>query len=177
MTSPVKATEQWLQNTVIDLGFCPFAVAPFKAQSIRITEIASAKQQAVLEGFIKACQDLQQDSTKSTVLLVLSQGFEDFHRYLTILDNCQKLLEMEGFEGVFQLASFHPEYYFEGEDINAPSNFTNRSPWPIIHILREDELMNVSEEEGERIYTRNIETCNKKGLQYLQALLAKNQGL
>lgn len=177
MTDAIKATESWLQNTVIDLNLCPFAIAPFKAKSIAITEISSSKEQAVLEGFLEACQSLEQTPELSTVLLVLSQGFEDFHRYLTMLDTCQKLLEMEGFEGVFQLASFHPEYYFDGTDIDDPSNFTNRSPLPIIHILREDELLNVTEEEGERIYQRNMQTCEQKGLKFLQALLQKNQNL
>lgn len=177
MSHPIKATEHWLKNTVIELGFCPFAVAPFKAKSIVIQETNSAKQKVVLQDFLQACQMLEQNPEKSTVLLVLSQGFESFSNYLLMLDRCQTLLEMEGYEGIFQLASFHPDYCFEGEDADAPSHYTNRSPWPIIHILREDDLLQVNEQEGERIYHKNIRTCEAKGVAYLQALLEKSKTL
>jgi hypothetical protein len=94
----------------------------------------------VLGEFSKVCNQLIEDETIETSLIILPEHFDDFEQYLDMIDLCEQLLIMENLEGVFQVASFHPQYLFAGSDESDASNYTNRSPFPMIHILREDSL-------------------------------------
>ncbi len=108
----------------------------------------------------------------ATSLLMFTQGLDGFDDYLALLDWFQQLLEQADLTAHVQLASFHPQYQFEGVDANDLSHFTNRSPYPIIHLLRQDQvtqaLAHVS--DPEKIYIDNIKTLEKLGRQQIEAL-------
>ncbi len=116
---------------------------------------------------------MQSHDELETTLIVYSDGFRSFERYLDLVDYGNDLLVESGFEGVFQLASMHPEYCFDGEDFDDASNFTNRSPFPIIHIIREASMARVLAvyNNPEQIPENNIALAQQKGSDYFQRLL------
>ena len=114
-----------------------------------------------------------------TALLIFPNTFDNFREYLEFLDLCQAFLLDMNYEGVYQLASFHPEYQFAGSSDDDPANYTNRSPYPMIHILRESSIEEALKHfpHPEQIPEKNIETARKIGLHEMQKILAlcKNQ--
>ena len=108
-----------------------------------------------------------------TTLLILPNGHQDFDDYLELVDYAERLLEQQGYEGIYQIATFHPFYCFHGSEKNDPANFTNRSPYPILQLLREESIEKALEKypHPEKIPERNIQFAREKGITYMQALL------
>jgi hypothetical protein len=108
-----------------------------------------------------------------TTLLILPEGCTQFNDFLDLTAMAEQLLIDQGYEGVYQLASFHPDYCFAGEDENDPANYTNRSPYPMLHIIREASIEQALKTypNPELIPERNIELTRKLGLEKIQALL------
>ena len=117
---------------------------------------------------------VQMDADKNIVtsFLIFPNTYASFEDYLVLLDLSEHLLEKEGYEGVYQLASFHPEYLFSGAQKDDPANYTNRSPYPMLHILREDSVSRAVDSFSgiDKISQQNIAYARKKGLLYLKAL-------
>lgn len=153
---------QWLDTIVIGLNLCPFAKKPRVQQQIRLTLCDARKDKAVLNQLKQAVLELIETpaDTTDTTLFVLTQHGYDFYDYLDLLDKAQTLFDTEGFTGQFQLASFHPEYVFDGAAANDRENYTNRAPYPIFHILREESLSRAVDKfpDPEGIPETNIET-------------------
>jgi hypothetical protein len=107
--------------------------------------------------------------------LIFNEGFKGFESYLDLLDEANELLFTLGYEGVFQLASFHPDYYFEGEPFNAASNYTNRSPLPTLHLIREASMEKVLSvyKNPQQIPDNNIALAQEKGAHYFQNILKR----
>ena len=169
----VLATKQWLTEVIIGLNFCPFAKKEFVNNTIYYHESNAEQVKSALHELIEQCRYLQAHDELETTLIVYSDGFRGFDRYLDLVDYSNDLLVDSGFEGVFQLASMHPEYCFDGEDYDDASNFTNRSPYPIIHIIREASMARVLSvyNEPEKIPENNIILANKKGTNFFQQVL------
>lgn len=108
----------------------------------------------------------------ATSLLMFTKGLEEFDDYLALLDWFEQLLEEAELTQHVQLASFHPHYQFEGVDADDLSHFTNRAPYPTIHLLRQEQMSQVLAHvsEPEKIYLDNIETLNRLGRQKIEAL-------
>lgn len=106
----------------------------------------------------------------------MPKGFADFEDYLDLLDMANELLHMQELEGVFQLASFHPEYCFEGQLKHDPANFTNRSPYPMLHLLREASIEKALEfvDDPDAIPERNVELAREKGIDVFKKVLNKS---
>lgn len=172
-TNVILATKQWLKDIIIGLNFCPFAKKEFVNNTICYHESRAEQVKVALHELIEQCQYLQAHDEIETTLIVYSEGFRGFERYLDLVDYGNDLLVESGFEGVFQLASMHPEYCFDGENYDDASNFTNRSPYPIIHIIREKSMERVLSvyNEPEKIPENNIALTHKKGSDYFQQLL------
>jgi len=172
-TKPVLATKQWLEEVIIDLNFCPFAKKEFVNNTICYHESTAEQVKAALHELIEQCRYLQNHDELETTLIIYGEGFRSFERYLDLVDYGNDLIVDSGFEGVFQLASMHPEYCFEGEDYDDASNFTNRSPYPIIHIIREASMARVLSvyNEPEKIPENNIILANEKGANFFKATL------
>ena len=109
-----------------------------------------------------------------TTLIIFPNHFADFEDYLDLVDLVEDLSVEQGYEGVYQIASFHPEYCFAGAEEEDPANYTNRSPYPMLHLLREESITRAVEhyKDPEGIPERNMAFAKKKGLQYMQLLRA-----
>ena len=170
----VKNTRRWLEQMVVGLNLCPFSYKVI-AQDQVYYAICDATTDAQLKQFyVNELQRLlgANENDVATSLLMFTRGLEEFDDYLTLLDWFQQLLEKAGLTEHVQLASFHPQYQFEGVAANDLSHFTNRSPYPTIHLLRQDQMTKALAHvlDPEKIYIDNIKTLNKLGRQQVEAL-------
>lgn len=174
MCKEVLATKAWLEEIIIGLNFCPFAKKEFVTNTIDYQVCDAVKIVDALEFMIKACEQLTQKPAIETSLIIFKQGFVNFEQYLDLLDYANDLLADCGYEGVYQVASFHPQYCFEGENIDDAANYTNRSPYPMLHLLREDSLEKVLSiyPNPENIPENNINIARNKGDVFFKEKLA-----
>lgn len=170
-----RQTRRWLAEFVVGLNLCPFARPVLDRPSLRIAVCDASERPALRRAFLSELDRLQStpESDLATSLLVFSRALQDFNDYLDFLAEAQDLLERAGLEGVVQLASFHPDYLFEGEAPGSASHYSNRSPWPTIHFIREDMLSRVLGDfpDPEAIPARNIAVLSELGVPELQARL------
>lgn len=174
MEKEIKQTKAWLEEVIVKLNFCPFAKKELVNNRIHYHLSAKTQHFAALAELIEQCQLLEHDEKLETALIIYPQGFQCFDYYLELLDYANELLVDSGYEGIFQLASFHPDYCFENEAAEAAGNFTNRSPYPTIHIIREASLEKVLAHypDPETIPVNNIAVANHYGAVYFEQLLA-----
>lgn len=167
----IDPVRRWVENVVIGLNFCPFARQ--ELEHTRYSVCYHRKIKAVLQSLEAELQHLRTNPQIVTCLLILAQGFEEFYHYLELVDRADGLLDQHGYRGDFQLASFHPDYQFDGEAADDPSNYTNRSPFPVLHLLRESEIENalLHYRQPENIPRRNITKARELGSQVLQQKL------
>ncbi|GAB4256103.1 MAG: DUF1415 domain-containing protein [Methylomicrobium sp.] len=171
---PIIATRAWLETVVIGLELCPFAAAPFRKNAIRYTLSAETDTAQCLESLVNECRLLDTDAKIDTTLLIYPNAFATFDDYLDFLALAETLLSDQGYEGIYQLASFHPDYCFAGCNHDDPANYTNRSPYPMLHLLREDSIAAVLKRypDPDNIPQRNIALTRKLGLSKMASLLA-----
>ncbi len=169
----IAQTQQWLQQVIIDLNFCPFAKKEFVNQSIYYHLSEKEQVKSALIELLEQCHYLQANPEIETTLLIYGQGFRDFNRFLDLVDYANDLLVEHQFEGIFQIATFHPEYCFADADYDEASNYTNRSPYPTLHLLREQSMEKVLSiyKNPEDIPENNIALANQKGANYFKHLL------
>ena len=169
----ISATQAWVQSVVVGLNFCPFAAKEVANKTIRYQTSGAQDLQSALELLAAECEGLDQDSEIETTLLIFTKGFVEFYPFLDLLDLANQLIDDRGYEGIYQLASFHPDYCFADVQSDDPSNFTNRSPFPMLHILREESLERVLEKTAnpEKIPEKNIRLARELGTEKLQQLL------
>jgi len=158
----VARTRRWIERVVIGLNLCPFAGQPWRADRVDIRVSEADRPGILAEALADALLDLEAADPASceTILLVHPNVLDDFFDYNDFLDIGDQLLEQMGLAGTFQIASFHPDYKFAGTGPDDRSNATNRSPYPMLHLLREAsvEAATARLEHPEAIYERNIET-------------------
>lgn len=173
-TNPEKLVWQWLDNVVIDLNLCPFAKKPRRQKQIRLVMATSQSLTALLDKFADELGHLANTPAEQTdtTLFVTQNELTDFDDYLDFLDECHRVNEELGYEGIFQLASFHPDYQFDGLAHDDKANLTNRSPLPIIHIIREKSVSRVLKNypSPERIPENNIDRVRALNGQQLTQL-------
>lgn len=174
LTPACAATRAWVEGFVVAHNVCPFARRELVGETIRFVEVSASQWEPALKVLIAECRQLDAAPTIETTLLVLRPGLEDFDDYLDFLAVAEALLVEQGYEGTYQLASFHPDYCFDGTEQDDPANFTNRSPWPMLHLLREAGLERalVHYPDPEAIPERNIERMRQLGSERLAAELA-----
>lgn len=174
----IEQTKQWLSQVIIGLNFCPFAKKEFVNQTIHYHLSEQEQLKSALKELTKQCLYLQNTPDVETTLVIYSEGFRDFNRFLDLVDNGNEVIVELGLEGVFQIASFHPEYCFAGEDYDDASNYTNRSPYPTLHLIREESMERVLKvyKEPEAIPENNIALAQEKGASYFQQLLKTIKG-
>ena len=170
----ITTTQHWLSTIVIAYNLCPFAKAEQERNSIRFTVTHDVDIETCLLHLIQECQQLDINDDIETTLLIYTKAFGDFDDYLDFLALAEDLLIEQGYEGEYQLASFHPNYYFDGENIDEPSNYTNRSPYPMLHLLRETSIEHAvnNHPDIDSIPQRNIKLTQSLGSAKLQSLLA-----
>lgn len=160
-------TRQWLEKAVIGLNLCPFAKAPHIKNLVRIS-VSSARH---LDGFL---EDLDRElqllgntpaDQLETTLLVHPTLFPDFEVFNQMLDIADAAVAENGLEGIIQIAPFHPDFQFEGTAADDIGNFTNRSPYPTLHLIREDSIAKAAQAfpDASAIFERNIALLEKMG--------------
>ena len=169
-----RGVRSWIERVVVGLNLCPFATPLVSSNSIRIVVCRSHAVEDIAK-FVVTELDLFSRSSEldiSTSFLVFPDSLGDFADYLAFLNDLDTLLEEMGLRGQIQLASFHPDYLFDGEPIDSLSHFTNRSPYPLIHMLREDMVTRALEAypSSELIPERNIQTLESLGARGIEKL-------
>jgi hypothetical protein len=177
MTHPTALieTHYWLERAVIGLNLCPFAKTVHVRGKIRSVLSAANDEHGVMPELIAELKHLAQVSAEQvdTTLIVVPQFFENFEDFNDFLGEAEDELWVQGFEGIFQLASFHPRYQFAQTAVNDAQNNTNRAPYPTLHILREASVdVAVAAMDTESIYEANIQTMEKLGNEGYARLLA-----
>lgn len=172
----VEAVRRWLQIVVIDLNLCPFAKRELIKERIRFTVSTTQSTDQLLSRLLEELQLLESDPGLETTLLIHLAVLQDFADYNQFLDLVDGLIEQAGYAGVFQVASFHPRYQFAGTAIEDAENYSNRSPYPLLHILREASVEREVENypDVNDIPQRNIRLLRELGASKLQALLGKH---
>lgn len=175
MTNAEKAiteTKNWIDRVVIGCNFCPFAAREFKKDTIHYEVEDSGNAELVLQSFLNECKRLDDNSAIETSILILPNGYHDFDDYLDLVDLAEQLIEEEDYEGIYQVASFHPDYRFADAPPDDPANFTNRSIYPMLHLLREASIEKVLEvyKDADGIPANNIAFTRKKGFAAMEAL-------
>ncbi|AXF84824.1 hypothetical protein DTO96_100534 [Ephemeroptericola cinctiostellae] len=168
------ATQLWLEKAVIGLNLCPFAKAVYVKQQVHCV-VSAAANEAELFSELKVELEalLSMDSqVRDTTLLIIPNRFGDFLDFNDFIGEADALLEDMDLEGELQIASFHPQFQFAGTDVDDVSNYTNRAPYPIVHVLREASIDRAvaSFPDASVIYERNIETLEALGVVGWQGL-------
>lgn len=170
----ITHTQNWLDRFVIEYSICPFARRERLNNSIRYQVFAGFSMQQHLEALIIEAEHLDSQPGTETSLLIFSEAYTEFDDFLDMLAIAEAVLIEQGYEGVYQLASFHPDYCFADADSDDAANYTNRSPYPMLHLIREASIERVlaNYQDPEQIPERNIRITRKSGAAFWQKLLA-----
>ena len=168
----IDKTKKWIVDVVIGCNLCPFAANVVKQQTVFYKVETSIDLNTCLDSFKNEMERLDRDKTIETCFLIFPNAFEKFDDYLNLVAHAEKLLKGNGYEGIYQIASFHPLYIFADSDEKDPANYTNRSIYPMLHLLREERIDKVLENytSPESIPARNINFAREKGLTYMKML-------
>ncbi|MBB3118418.1 DUF1415 domain-containing protein [Pseudoduganella violacea] len=163
----IAATEEWLEKAVIGLNLCPFAKSVHVKKQVRYVVSEATTPEELLEQLMDELQLLADTDPEKvdTTLLIHPHVLTDFEDYNEFLDVADAALEDMQLVGELQVASFHPDYQFADTEKDDIGNYTNRSPYPTLHLLREDSIDRAVEAfpEAEDIFEKNIETMEKLG--------------
>ncbi len=168
----IEQTKKWITNVVIGCNFCPFAAKEVKQNSISYCVEYSTDKAACLQVFLQQLTKLDEEEDMATTLIIFPNAFTAFDDYLDMVQLAEEALEENEYEGIYQVASFHPQYVFGNAPVNDAANYTNRSIYPMLHILREDAIDKALERypNPDDIPNNNINFARDKGVQYMQML-------
>lgn len=176
--SVVADTRRWLEKAVIGLNLCPFAKSVHVKQQIRYALTAAATADELLAELEHEFTLLTETAPAAldTTLLIHPRVLTDFLDYHFFLQEAEALIRNLGYEGVYQIASLHPNYEFAGSDPDDIDNVTNRSPYPTLHLLRESSIDRAvaAFPDPDSIYERNIETVRCLGHEGWRRLLQED---
>jgi uncharacterized protein len=170
----IDATRRWVEQFVVAFNLCPFAKRELVKERVRFVVSKAVDEAALLDELAHELALLNVDESVETTLLIHPQILQDFYQYNDFLEAADELLVDMDLEGVYQVASFHPDYQFGGTEPEDAENYTNRSPYPMLHLLREDSLTVAIDNypEVDLIPERNIECMNEQGVEKLKAMLS-----
>lgn len=163
----IAATVQWLERAVIGLNLCPFAKGVHVKDQIHYVVCHATSDAQLLDLLAAELRELHQcdANVRDTTLLIVPARFDEFLVFNDLLGQADKVLQRLGLEGILQIASFHPHYQFAGVDADDISNFTNRAPYPTLHLLREQSIDRAVEAfpQAEQIFEKNMLTLQDLG--------------
>lgn len=171
---PKAAVTRWLEEIVIGLNFCPFARKPFLAGAVRIVVTDAENPAALLTSLNIELNYLTEHPEVETTIIVLTQALDDFMQYNDFIHEVEDWLWQNEYEGIYQVASFHPDYCFADTAPTDVGNLTNRAPYPLLHLLREDRLEELLQRypNPDEIPDNNVRFLKEQSLQQLQTLFA-----
>ena len=172
----IAQTKKWVTSVIIGHNYCPFAKREVDKGTVRYQVIHKTEFNSLLKDVIQECVWLEQNPQTETTLIILPSNLNNFNLFLDSLVLAEDLLVSQGYEGVYQIASFHPDYCFQGADIDDPANFTNRSPYPMFHLIREASVEKAvaNHPDADAIPERNVEYARKQGLEKMKALFQQS---
>jgi hypothetical protein len=160
-------TRRWLERAVIGLNLCPFAKSVHVKGQIHYVVSHATNEQALTMDLARELKDLQASDPqhRDTTLLMVPFCLRDFLDFNDFLEQADRVLVELRLDGIIQIASFHPQFQFAGTRPNDISNFTNRAPYPTLHLLREESIERAVEvfPEAEAIYGKNMQTLERLG--------------
>ncbi len=170
----IDTTQEWVEKFVIGLNLCPFARHPFRTNKVRYIVFDGDSAEKLTEQLVMEINRLLETSPSvlETTLIILPNMLNDFDEYLDYLEVSEFVLTELDLEESVQVASFHPDYQFDGTAPMDVENYTNRSPFPLLHLLREDSIDRAIEafpEVGD-IPAKNIETMNNLGFLHVKKM-------
>jgi hypothetical protein len=167
----ILQTRKWITDVVAGCNFCPFVSKEIKQNTIHYQVEDATGLSICLQAFLDECTRLNEEKIETT-LLIFSNGFKTFDDYLELVRLSEKLLKQEGYLGIYQVASFHPLYSFAGAPADDPAHYTNRSVYPMLHLLREESVEQAiaNYPNPEKIPERNILFARSKGIAYMKKL-------
>lgn len=178
--SYIEQTKAWIEKIVIGLNLCPFAGNPFYNQQIRYVLSEAKTTEQLVKDLIEELLHLTETPPDQleTTLIIHPHVLQSFHDYYHFGATTQLILEELNFAGIYQIAEFHPEFRFSGTQPDDAQNYTNRSPYPMLHILREDsvEMAIRSHPDPAAIPKENIKTMEALGRDRILAILAEITG-
>ncbi|HVE53106.1 MAG TPA: DUF1415 domain-containing protein [Ramlibacter sp.] len=170
----VADMQRWLERAVVGLNLCPFAKAVLVKQQVHFAVATVDDPEAILDAFERELHALVaiDAQERDTTLLVIPQGMDDFLAFHDLAQRAERLVRKRGCEGVVQVASFHPRFVFAGTQEDDITNFTNRAPYPTLHLLREESVDRAvaAFPDASAIYEANQETLRRLGPQGWKAL-------
>jgi hypothetical protein len=169
----VGAVRRWVETVVVDLNLCPFAGRELVKDCVRFAVTPAITEEQLLAALQKELKLLSREPSVETTLLIHPDVLHDFYDYNRFLSYAEGLLVQMKLEGVYQIASFHPDYQFAGTETADAENYTNRSPYPMLHLIREESLERAiaAYPDVDKIPLRNTELMNTLGKDKLQKLL------
>jgi hypothetical protein len=173
MPTQAQITRRWIERVVIGHQLCPFAQQAVEAQRVRYRVSGARDDQQLWAELVEELTHLQERPAAEleTSLLIHPQVLGDFDAYLGFVDLTEQLLVDMELEGVLQIATFHPDYQFADTDFDDPANYTNRAPYPMLHLLREAsvEAVVAAHPDPEGIPDRNVALMRSLGIDAVQA--------
>jgi hypothetical protein len=167
-------TRRWLERAVIGLNLCPFAKSVHVKGQVHYALSEAGDAAGVLEDFTRELDALLALAARErdTTLLVVPRGMEDFLTFNDVVARAERIVRKRGLEGVIQVASFHPRFVFAGAGEDDVTNYTNRAPYPTLHLLREESMDRAvaAFPDAAAIYETNMETLRKLGEEGWDAL-------
>src|SRR5690554_4912148 len=169
----ISATRKWVEDVVVGYNLCPFAKRELVKNRVRFTVTNATNEDDLLQALHAELQRLEDEPEIETTLLIHPDVLQDFYAYNEFLDAADALLAYLELEGVYQIASFHPDYQFADTEPGAAENYTNRSPYPMLHLLREASLEAAidSYPDVDGIPDRNIALMNELGAEKMRSIL------
>lgn len=168
----IKPVQLWVESVVVALNLCPFAKREMVKNRVRFSVTEVMTEELLLLALQDELELLNTNQDIETTLLIHPKVLMDFFDYNQFLNSADSLLIAMNLEGIYQIASFHPDYRFSGTEPNDVENYTNRTPYPLLHLIREESLEQAIEDYPDhgRITERNTELLKKLGHKKMQAL-------
>ncbi len=169
----IAAVRRWVETVVVELNLCPFASRELRRERIRFVVSRATTETQLLASLKSELEWLESHPDTETTLLIHPAVLQEFDDYNQFLETADGLLAAMGVDGIYQVASFHPQYQFAETSPEDVENYTNRSPWPLLHLLREQSLERsiASYPDTAQIPLRNIALMKRLGIDRLKQLL------
>ncbi|MCF6435868.1 DUF1415 domain-containing protein [Pseudoalteromonas sp. MMG022] len=171
--SPQQIMQNWVSSVIVKFNFCPFARQEVEQNAIHYRVSTAVSHDDAVMDMLDECAAMNDDTGKETALLIFTEGFGEFDDFLDLVDLANAMIAVQGYEGTYQIANFHPDYVFADSDEDDAANYTNRAPYPTLHIIREQSMAEAldSYDEPESIPEHNIRLARRKGEAFWQQLL------
>lgn len=169
----IQQTRHWVKEVVIGLNLCPFAASVYNDKRITYQVMQDSDIASHLQQFADRLAELDNTDSIETCLLIYPESYRQFDDYLDFLEMSNRLLDELNYTGIYQLASFHPDYLFADSSEHDAGNFTNRSPYPMLHLLREHSIERAvsSYPDIDQVSDNNIKKLRDIGYEKMQSII------